>query len=145
MAQRFQSSGLNLRLAVLGGLTTWLAAGGALAHHSYSMFDNSRTDTITGVVKSLDIINPHSWLSVVVTGPQNAQTEYSMEMGGPGQIQRDGWSSTVVSPGDKITVRLHPLRDGSHGGQLISATLANGKTLAGGGPPGLGAVFEGAR
>ena len=107
----------------------------AFAHHSYSMFDRSKTDTLTGVVKSLDIINPHSWLDVVVTDGQGGQVDYALEMGGPGQIERQGWSHDTLQPGDKITVRLHPLRDGSHGGQLVSAVLPNGKVMTGGGPP----------
>ena len=99
------------------------------------MFDRSKTDTLTGVVKSLDIINPHSWLDVVVTDPQGGQVDYALEMGGPGQIERQGWSHDTLQPGDKVTVRLHPLRDGSHGGQLVSAVLPNGKVMTGGGPP----------
>ena len=37
-----------------------------------------------------------------------------------------------VKPGDKTSVIYHPLKDGTRGGQLMSATLANGKHL---GPP----------
>jgi Family of unknown function (DUF6152) len=133
------TAGFMRQGAVAGASALALAAAtGATAHHSYSMFDSGRTDTITGVVKSLDIVNPHSWLSVMVANPAGGETEYSMEMGGPGQIQREGWTPQVVQPGDKIIVRLHPLRDGSHGGQLVSAVLASGKTLQGGGPPGGG-------
>jgi len=56
-------------------------------------------------------------------------------MGGPGQLQRDGWTQTSVAPGDKVTVTMHPLRDGSYGGQLISVKLANGKVLGDRQPP----------
>jgi hypothetical protein len=125
----------SLALAAAAALAFALNATDAFAHHSYSMFDRSKTDTLTGVVKSLDIINPHSWLEVLVTDPQGGQVGYALEMGGPGQIERQGWSHDTLQPGDKVTVKLHPLRDGSHGGQLVSAVLPNGKVMTGGGPP----------
>ncbi|MEI7931546.1 MAG: DUF6152 family protein [Alphaproteobacteria bacterium] len=112
------------------------SAGVARAHHSFSMFDNLTTQTMSGVVKSLDIVNPHSWLNIVVARP-GGQVEWALEMGGPGQLQAQGWSSATVKPGDTITVRMHPLRDGSNGGQLVSATLADGKTMVAQ-PPGRG-------
>ena len=105
------------------------AAGAAQAHHSFSMFDQSQTSTVVGTVKEFELTNPHGWLSVMVADPQGRLNEWSMEMGGPGQAQRQGLSKDVIHPGDKITVRLHPLRDGSYGGQLVSVTLANGQTL----------------
>jgi hypothetical protein len=41
----------------------------------------------------------------------------------------------VIKPGDKITVAMHPLRDGSYGGQLVSVTLPSGKVLGDRQPP----------
>ena len=135
MPKSFSAAITSLVLAAIAALSLALNATEAFAHHSYSMFDSSKTDTLTGVVKSLDIINPHSWLEVVVTDPHGGQVEYALEMGGPGQIERQGWSRDTLQPGDKVTVSLHPLRDGSHGGQLVSAVLPNGKVMTGGGPP----------
>ncbi len=128
---------MDRKIALCAGvLALALTAGAASAHHSFSMFDSGKTDTIIGTVKSFDMVNPHSWLQVVAPAADGVQVEWSLEMGGPGQIQREGWTQTSVQPGDKVTIRLHPLRDGSHGGQLVSAVLANGQTLNGGGPPG---------
>ena len=44
-----------------------------------------------------------------------------------------------MAPGDKVTVVINPLRDGSKGGLFVAVTLADGKimgdpTRAGGGP-----------
>jgi uncharacterized protein DUF6152 len=105
------------------------------AHHSFAMFDRSQTQTIAGTVKEFELINPHSWLRVMVPSPKGVQSEWSVEMGGAGQLGRLGWTPDAVHPGDKVTVRLHPLRDGSYGGQLVSVTLPSGKVL-GQRPPG---------
>jgi hypothetical protein len=99
------------------------------AHHSFAMFDRSRTDTVAGTVKEFELINPHGWLRIMVADASGIASEWPLELGGAGQLQRFGWTPDAVHPGDKVTVRLHPLRDGSYGGQLVSVTLANGKVL----------------
>jgi len=105
------------------------------AHHSFAMFDRSQTQTIAGTVREFELINPHSWLRVLVANANGVQSEWSLELGGAGQLQRFGWTTDAVHPGDKVTVRLHPLRDGSYGGQLVSVTLPSGRVL-GQRPPG---------
>jgi hypothetical protein len=112
-------------------------ATSAGAHHSFAMFDRSQTESIAGTVKEFDLINPHSWLRLMVPNAKGVQSEWSLELGGAGQLERLGWTPDAVHPGDKVTVQLHPLRDGSYGGQLISLTLPNGKVL-GQRPPGAG-------
>jgi hypothetical protein len=121
------------RLLLISGLTTSLLgfATVAGAHHSFAMFDRSQTESIAGTVKQFDLINPHGWLRVMVPDAKGNQNEWSVEMGGAGQLQRFGWTPDAVRPGDKVTVQIHPLRDGSYGGQLISVTLPNGKVLGG--------------
>jgi hypothetical protein len=42
-----------------------------------------------------------------------------------------GWRPDSVKPGDKVSIDFHPLKDGSRGGQLVAATLADGKRLGG--------------
>ena len=54
---------------------------------------------------------------------------WSLELGAPGALSRRGWGSSTVAPGDKVAVTMHPLRDGSRGGQLRSIVLPNGQTL----------------
>ena len=99
------------------------------AHHSFAMFDRNQTATIAGTVKECELINPHGWLRIMVPDASGAQNEWSLELGGAGQLERFGWSQNTVHPGDMVVVKLHPLRDGSYGGQLISVTLPNGQVL----------------
>jgi hypothetical protein len=119
------------RLSLLSGLTACLlcVATTAGAHHSFAMFDRSRTETVAGTVKQFELINPHGWLRVMVADANGVQSEWPVELGGAGQLQRFGWTQNAVHPGDKVMVQLHPLRDGSYGGQLVAVTLPNGKVL----------------
>ncbi len=103
----------------------------ALAHHSFAMFDRTKTITLTGTVKQFQFTNPHSWLQLVVAGPNGAATEWSLELNALVGLRRAGWRANTLLVGDKVTVAFHPIRDGSHAGQLQEVTLANGKTLSG--------------
>ena len=119
------------RLPLGQALSLVLMAYGAPAgaHHSFAMFDRDKTVTIAGTVKAFQIINPHGWLRVLVADPGGSQSEWSIELGGPGQIDRMGLTQNAVHAGDKVTVQIHPFRDGSFGGQFVSATLPNGQVI----------------
>jgi hypothetical protein len=121
----------SIGLAVLG-------TGSASAHHSYAAFDMSTLTEFQATVKSLLWTNPHSLLIVAVTGGDGTTTDYNIEMNGPGYLVRNGWKRDSLKPGDKITVTVHPLHDGSPGGDLVKVVFPDGRTLATDAkPPGL--------
>ena len=100
-----------------------------LAHHSGNMFDDDKVLELRGVVKELQWKNPHIWLQVIVD-EKGTKKEWSLEGGSPNSLSRNGWRSTTFKPGDEVTVRLNPMRDGSPGGQFIGAKFASdGKTI----------------
>jgi len=121
--------------ALVAALAAFSCAAPASAHHSFAMFDRSRIVSVTGTVKEFEMINPHGWLQLMVVNSQGRANEWSLETGGPGQLVRAGWQKESVRPGDKVTVEIHPLKDGSNGGELMSVILPNGQTLGTGGPP----------
>jgi len=119
-------------LAPLIGIGAMLMASSAFAHHSHAMFDSTKQVTLVGTVKELDWDNPHCWLQVLVPDPKDPQAapvEWSVEMDSPLSMFRRGWKPGIVKPGDKITVVVNPLRDGRTGGQIVSATGADGKPI----------------
>ena len=93
------------------------------------MFDTEKTVELTGTVKDFQWTNPHSWLDIVVTDEAGKIQQWSFETNAPGALTRDGWLPKSVVSGDKITVKMHPRKDGSYGGQLVSVTLSDGKLL----------------
>jgi hypothetical protein len=52
-------------------------------------------------------------------------------MNSPNNLVRDGWKRTTLKAGDKVTVTVRPLRDGTPGGQYVSIVLADGRVLGG--------------
>ena len=121
----------------------WLAIAGALsagiasvsAHHSTTMFDQTRTMTINGEVVELRWVNPHVSLSVngiVAERPEDGVAVWVMEMTSPGNLVRaGGWRRDAVKPGEKVEVTFSPLRDAERkGGALKKLTvLATGEVF----------------
>jgi hypothetical protein len=100
------------------------AAAPASAHHSFAMFEPTKTLTFKGTVKTFQWTNPHVvlWVLVQPDGGGAAQ-EWSLETTSPGVLTRAGWTRQSLKVGDRVSVVLSPLRDGSHGGSLNSVTL----------------------
>ncbi len=102
----------------------------AFAHHSFAMFDANKTVSFDGTVTEFQFTNPHSWLEVDVP-EAGAVKHWSLEMNNLVGLRRVGWRAKTLKTGDKVKVELHPLRDGTSGGQLLSVTFPNGTTYDG--------------
>jgi hypothetical protein len=131
------------RRSLIAGSLVLLVVGSAgtaaLAHHSYAMFDRAKTITISGEVLTWEMTNPHSYLWVTVKPDKGADQSWGLEGGGVAVLQRAGITKSMVKPGEKISVELHPLKDGRTGGQLLNLHLADGRSLhVGGGGDGTG-------
>jgi hypothetical protein len=75
--------------------------GSALAHHSFEgEFDNSRAVTINGVVTSVEMINPHSWIYLEVA-TDGAAERWALEGPGPFQVRRRGLGF-AIKVGDEL-------------------------------------------
>ena len=121
---------MNLKVLGLAGIAASLFAIPAVAHHSFAMFDHDKTVTLNGTVKEMEWINPHVWLHIMAQDPGTGKmVQYSFEAGSTGQVTARGWKIDSMKPGDKVAVGFHPLKDGSHGGQVLSVTLPDGTKL----------------
>ena len=116
-----------LTFAVL--LAPLLFSSVASAHHSFAMFDATRQVTVQGTVKQFTWSNPHVWLDVIVTNDKGEMQQWGLESLAVGLLYRDGWTADSLKPGDNVTVQLHPMRDGSVGGQLIKVVFPDGRVL----------------
>ncbi|MEO8309025.1 MAG: DUF6152 family protein [Pseudomonadota bacterium] len=122
-------------------LVALLAGSAALAHHSFAMFDQTKQVTLNGTVTEFQWTNPHAFIHIQVPGADGKPEVWEIELNSPNNLKRQGWSSTSVKTGDKVTLMTNPLRDMSahKGGLFITVTLEDGTVLgeatrAGGGP-----------
>ncbi|HEY1899216.1 MAG TPA: DUF6152 family protein [Steroidobacteraceae bacterium] len=114
-------------------------AGVAAAHHSFAMFDQSKRLPLTGTVHDFEWTNPHAFIDVDVPNAAGTVDLWKVELNSPNNLKRQGWKSSEMKPGDKVTVVINPLRDGAKGGLFVAVTLPSGKVIGdptrkGGGP-----------
>jgi hypothetical protein len=115
-------------------------AGTASAHHSFAMFDQTKTVTLKGTVLEFQWTNPHAFLHVEVAA-NGKKTAWHVELNSPNNLRRQGWKATSVKAGDAVSVVVNPLRDGTPGGLFVTVTLPDGTVLGEATmPPGSGPV-----
>jgi hypothetical protein len=121
-------------LAVLAAALSFsVAAPPVFAHHSFGLFDMSKTAEVEGTIVKLEWSNPHCWLFLASGPSDTAPVNYGFEMTSVGEMTRRGWTKTSVKPGDKVKVTYHPVRDGRPAGYMMSVMTDTGKYI--GRPP----------
>lgn len=120
--------------------TVCVAAGLLQAHHSLAgVYDMKGEKEVSGTVDKLQFTNPHGSLSVMVKNADGTSTPWVMTMGSATALAQRGVGKTgpnALHPGDAITVKFLPAKDGSPLGFLKSVTYSDGHTIvvSGGGP-----------
>jgi hypothetical protein len=106
-----------------------LVALSATAHHSFAIFDHTQTITLQGNVASFQWTNPHGYLGLDVTDGPKKHEHYTIELTSINMLQRAGWKSSDVKPGDAVTAVIAPLLNGDPGGLLLELKVPDGRTL----------------
>jgi uncharacterized protein DUF6152 len=124
-----------IRYGSIAAVIVLAVASTAVAHHSFAMFDQTKQVTLTGTVTAFEWTNPHAYIEIDVS-ENGSVKHWSVEMGSPSILMQSGWKFKDLKHGDKVTVKLSPLKDGKPGGLLVQATLPDGRVLGNG--PGRG-------
>ena len=119
------------RFALSLVLLLCVAAPDVRSHHSPAMFDGQRLLSLSGTVREFQWINPHCYVQLLVQDAAGRSQEWSLEMGATLYLYNRGWRPSTLKPGDAITVRVAPLRNGGNAGLLLEATRADGRPVAG--------------
>jgi hypothetical protein len=102
----------------------------ASSHHSNVAYEVTKVITITGVVKSFEWVNPHTWLTVVVDDGKGGKVEWACEGRAPGILTRAGWTRSILKAGETVTVDMSPAKDGSKVSIIARVTKADGTILS---------------
>jgi len=86
----------------------------AWAHHSHGNYVDTFMD-ISGVVKEVHLVVPHSWVYLEVKDEKGEPQMWALEATGRVGLQKIGVTADYLKPGDTIKARCHRLRDGSNG------------------------------
>src|SRR5271163_4109503 len=119
---------INTVLATFA-LAVLFAAQPASAHHSFEMFDSTKTITLTGTIKEFQWTNPHTWTWIDVPNDKGGVDTWAIEGMSPNFLGRRGWTKRTLNPGDKVTITIYPLKEGKLGGTFLHCTLPDGKEM----------------
>jgi hypothetical protein len=107
-----------------------LPGGHAVAHHSFAAeFDFEKPVTLKGSVVKWEMVNPHGWITVDVSGPGGEKVRWMVETSNPNGLMRLGWTKNSLKPGDQITVEAYRSKDGSNTANAARVTLADGRSV----------------
>ena len=110
----------------------WLyVAAGATAHHSVAAnFDQSKSVSVTGRIKELDMRNPHSQITLeVAPAGGGAAVEWFIEWSDVNSLIRRSVPYEQLKVGDEVTISLSPSRRLPNVGYFRQAVLPGGAVL----------------
>jgi len=97
----------------------------ASSHHSFAMYDQEKTITLTGVVKRFVAQANHAELHFYLVAPDRKglakapdgkYVEWGVEMAGAAAVAAQGITAETFGAGTVFSVKVNPLRDGSNFG-----------------------------
>jgi hypothetical protein len=100
------------------------------AHHSFAMYDQTKTVTLTGIVTRFVAQANHAELHFVLIAPDRKgvakgddgkYVEWGVEMAGAAAVAQQGITAAAFGVGTVFSVHLNPLRDGSNFGSRTGA------------------------
>ena len=106
-------------------------------HHSFAMYDQNKTVTLTGVMKQFVPQANHAELHFILLADDHKSlakaadgkyVEWGVEMAGTAAVAQQGITGTSFAPGTVFSVHLNPLRDGSNFGSRVGALAKQKKS-----------------
>jgi Family of unknown function (DUF6152) len=122
---------------LIAGLLAFVFLGfcgtAAMAHHSFAMYDETKTVALTGVAHQFVAQANHAELHVYLIGADGKLTkdkdgkyvDWGVEMAGAAAMAQQGITAATFPAGTIFSVKMNPLRDGSNfGSRIATAAIA---------------------
>ena len=123
----------NLCAALVAGLSLFVLALPALAHHSFvAEYDAHKPVTLNGVVTKVEWTNPHARFYIDVKDENGNVTNWNLELASPIALRRLGWTRDFLQVGSVVTVFGSLAKDGSKLANARTVTLADGRKMEAG-------------
>ena len=107
-----------------------VATAPTYADISFVMFDKHKELTLTGTVKKFENVNPHAQIVLAVPEKGGKTVDWLIQTESPIILEQRGIDDSTLSEGEKITAKVHPLKDGKPGASLISLKTSDGMVMS---------------
>ena len=126
MGKRFTS---GARIGLLAFVSFGLSVAPALSHHSFAMYDQTKTVTWTGIMTRFVSQANHAEMHFVpinpdgkpLRGADGKPVTWGVEMQGAAAVAAQGITVAGFPAGTIFSVHLNPMRDGSNFGSRVGA------------------------
>lgn len=120
-------------LAILAVVGLLVAAVPAAAHHAVAaQYDMQKPIEITGALKKMEFINPHSMLHLDVANPDGTTTTWIFQTTNAGTLRQRGLARSgpgSLETGAKYTVKGYAARNGNPMGFLRTLIFPDGREM----------------
>ncbi|MGI9258407.1 MAG: DUF6152 family protein [Gammaproteobacteria bacterium] len=117
-------------LMLLGASGILATFSTSVAHHSFNTLltpeGEEIIDAVTGTVRVLRILNPHSAIIVNVPNDAGDSEGWLMEISPATQLAREGWTDDMVSPDDTVSISFFVSQTPNRG--RLRALLIHGES-----------------
>jgi hypothetical protein len=102
----------------------------AWAHHSFpAEYDGDKPVKLQGIVRKVEWINPHSWITIEVKKPDGSVETWEIEAGAPNAMFRRGFTKDSLPLGTEIVVDGYLAKSGAMRANGRDLTFPDGKKL----------------
>lgn len=106
------------------------ASASAAAHHGNATFDTGKKLVLDGVVTEWVWSNPHCFLKFDAKEQDGSIRNWTVETSNPSDMVNRGWSRRSFKAGDRVTVTVEPVKNGSPVGRVLEVALPDGRILS---------------
>ena len=108
-----------------------LTVAPAEAHHAFaSEYDSTRPVEFQGTITKVELINPHSWITIDVRLDDGTTETWEIEAGAPNFLYRRAFTRDSLPVGTEVTVRGYRAKyEGLRRANGGSITTSDGSTI----------------
>lgn len=102
----------------------------AVAHHGNATFDTGKKLVLEAVVTEWVWSNPHCFLKFDVKEQDGRIRNWTVETSNPSDMVNRGWGRRSFKAGDRVTVTVEPVKNGSPVGRVLEVAFPDGRILS---------------
>ena len=114
--------------AVLVAVVLLAVTRSVCAHHSQSVYDDSKEVVLSGTATKFVFANPHVQIHFQVKDSSGNVVDWMAQGSSPNSVRKQGWTRATIKPGDQVVVSGHAARNGRKEMHIVKLEL-NGRLI----------------